>query len=252
MDTLLADEIAALERDGFDIATLGFSDEDLAALLPEHQFIDADPDSAPALPPAAITRTGDAWELDLHRVLCGDATASSSFDVLLAGKPADMVFTDPPYSVNYQAGGRQIVNDHLGDDFGPFLYQACSNLLAFTRGALYICMSSSHLDTLYSAFTRAGGHWSTFIIWAKNHFTLGRSDYQRQYEPILYGWKEGGPHHWCGDRDQGDVWQVSCPNPNLPTNFSDESKRKGQKQTPGSGLSERVAPHPFLHLLQIS
>jgi DNA modification methylase len=72
-------------------------------------------------------------------------------------------------------------------------------------------MSSSHLHTLYSAFTGAGGHWSTFVIWGKNQFTLGHSDYQRQYEPILYGWKEGSPHYWCGDRDQGDVWQVDKP-----------------------------------------
>jgi DNA modification methylase len=71
--------------------------------------------------------------------------------------------------------------------------------------------SSSQLHTLHSAFTGAGGHWSTFIIWEKNHFTLGRSDYRRQYEPILYGWKEGGPHYWCGDRDQSDVWQVDRP-----------------------------------------
>jgi DNA modification methylase len=210
-DPLLAAEIAALVREGFEIAVLGFSDEALADLLPENPFTDADPDSAPALPPAAVTCIGDIWDLDLHRVLCGDATSPSSFDVLLAGKPADMVFTDPPYSVNYQAGGRQIVNDHLGDDFGPFLYQACVNMLACTRGALYICMSSSQLHTLYSAFTRAGGHWSTFIIWTKNRFTLGRSDYQRQYEPILYGWKEGGPHYWCGDRDRGDVWEVDKP-----------------------------------------
>ena len=72
-------------------------------------------------------------------------------------------------------------------------------------------MSSSELHTLQPAFTDAGGHWSTFVIWAKDHFTLGRSDYQRQYEPILYGWREGAEHHWCGDRDQGDVWLIDRP-----------------------------------------
>jgi DNA modification methylase len=75
-------------------------------------------------------------------------------------------------------------------------------------------MSSSELDTLQSAFRRAGGRWSTFIIWAKNTFTLGRSDYQRQYEPILYGWRDGADHFWCGDRDQGDVWQIKKPQKN--------------------------------------
>jgi DNA modification methylase len=84
-------------------------------------------------------------------------------------------------------------------------------MLEFTDGAVYICMSSSELHTLQKAFITAGGHWSTFIIWAKNTFTIGRSDYQRQYEPILYGWREGVNHYWCRDRDQGDVWQVDKP-----------------------------------------
>ena len=72
-------------------------------------------------------------------------------------------------------------------------------------------MSSSELHTLQRAFAAAGGHWSTFVIWAKNSFTLGRADYQRQYEPILYGWKDGNPHYWCGARDQGDVWLIDKP-----------------------------------------
>ncbi|MGA7454278.1 MAG: site-specific DNA-methyltransferase [Rhodoplanes sp.] len=83
-----------------------------------------------------------------------------------------------------------------------------------TKGAVYMCMSSSELDTLQKAFREAGGKWSTFVIWAKNTFTLGRSDYQRQYEPILYGWKQGTDHYWCGDRDQGDVWFFDKPTRN--------------------------------------
>ena len=77
-----------------------------------------------------------------------------------------------------------------------------------------MCMSSSELDTLQEAFRKAGGKWSTFVIWAKNTFTLGRSDYQRQYEPILYGWKDGADHYWCGARDQGDVWLFDKPHKN--------------------------------------
>jgi len=75
-------------------------------------------------------------------------------------------------------------------------------------------MSSSELHRLFTAFTEAGGHWSTYIIWAKNSFTLGRPDYQRQYEPILYGWPEGGKHYWCGDRNQSDVWFIDKPHSN--------------------------------------
>ncbi|MCC7155148.1 MAG: site-specific DNA-methyltransferase [Bryobacterales bacterium] len=69
--------------------------------------------------------------------------------------------------------------------------------MTVTKGAIYVCMSSSELHTLHRAFTESGGHWSTFVIWAKNTFTMGRSDYQRQYEPILYGWKDGTDHFWC-------------------------------------------------------
>ncbi|HET6468430.1 MAG TPA: DNA methyltransferase, partial [Geminicoccaceae bacterium] len=106
---------------------------------------------------------------------------------------------------------RPILNDDLGAGFEAFLYDACVNLLQVTKGACYICMSSSELDTLQRAFRRAGGKWSTFLIWAKHAFTLGRADYQRQYEPILYGWKDGSDRYWCGARDQGDVWFVDKP-----------------------------------------
>jgi DNA modification methylase len=130
-----------------------------------------------------------------------------------------MSFTDPPYNVDYgnsvkdklRGKHRPILNDNLGGGFEAFLHEACANLLPVTKGAVYVCMSSSELDTLQKAFRAAGGKWSTFVIWAKHSFTLGRADYQRQYEPILYGWKEGANHYWCGARDQGDVWFVDKP-----------------------------------------
>jgi DNA modification methylase len=133
---------------------------------------------------------------------------------VLGGGLADMVFCDPPYSVAYTgktARKLTIKNDDLGEGFYDFLRDACTNMIAVCKGAIYICMSSSELHTLYRAFTDAGGHWSTFVIWAKHHFTLGRSDYQRQYEPILYGWRKGADHFWCGGRDQGDVWFIKRP-----------------------------------------
>ncbi|MDP1526694.1 MAG: site-specific DNA-methyltransferase, partial [Rhodocyclaceae bacterium] len=109
---------------------------------------------------------------------------------------------------------RAILNDNLGDGFYDFLLAAFTPTIARCEGAIYIAMSSSELDTLQQAFRAAGGKWSTFIIWAKNTFTLGRADYQRQYEPILYGWPEGKTRHWCGDRDQGDVWSIKKPHKN--------------------------------------
>src|SRR6202011_4035610 len=101
-----------------------------------------------------------------------------------------------------------------GAEFETFLYEVCRSVLARTSGAIYMFMSSSELHTLYDAFTRAGGHYSTFLIWAKSTFTLGRADYQRQYEPLLYGWRQGAERHWCGARDQGDVWFFDKPHLN--------------------------------------
>ena len=157
--------------------------------------------------------------LGKHRLLCGDATVATDVQKVLGEAKADLCFCDPPYNVDYAGGfgaekagmGRRIKNDALGDGFGGFLYDACVLINAHTVGAVYICMSSSELQTLRAAFKSAGGHWSTFIIWAKDRFTLGRADYQRQYEPILYGWPEGVKRHWCGDRDQGDVWNIQRP-----------------------------------------
>jgi DNA modification methylase len=130
-----------------------------------------------------------------------------------------MIWSDLPYNVNYANSAkdklrgkhRPILNDNLGEGFYDFVFDALSLMLPHCDGAVYIAMSSSELDTLQAAFRAAGGKWSTFIIWAKHTFTLGRADYQRQYEPILYGWPEGSSRHWCGDRDQGDVWNIKKP-----------------------------------------
>jgi DNA modification methylase len=211
-EDMLRVELESLAADDFDLSLTGFSDLELETLLGNTEcaaLIDED-----ELPPQQIritSRTGDVWMLGPHRLVCGDALDPRTFDTLLSGHAADIIFTDPPYNVDYQAKTRGIANDNLGSGFAPFLEQVCRNLLASCRGAVYICMSSSELATLQQAFTRAGGHSSTFVIWAKNTFTLGRSDYQRQYEPILYGWKAGASHFWCGDRDQGDVWSVAKP-----------------------------------------
>jgi DNA modification methylase len=157
-----------------------------------------------------------------HRLLCGDSTRESDMARLMDGAVAGMVFTDPPYNVDYANSAkdkmrgkyRPILNDNLGGEFRAFLLAALGQMLKHCGGAVYVTMSCLEIDTLRSAFREAGGHWSTFIIWAKSSFTIGRSDYQRQYEAILYGWPEGAKRHWCGDRDQGDVWQIKKPHRN--------------------------------------
>ena len=219
-EEMLRVELASLQEDGFDLEVVGFSDEELENLLrdPEESNGLTDEDAVPDEPERAITVAGDLWMLGDHRVLCGDATSMDAIQTVLAGGLADMAFTDPPYSVSYTgktARKLTIKNDDLGAGFYDFLREACTNVLAVTKGAIYICMSSSELHTLFRAFTDAGGHWSTFVIWAKHHFTLGRSDYQRQYEPILYGWRNGTDHFWCGARDQGDIWFIKRPMANI-------------------------------------
>ncbi|CAJ0719420.1 site-specific DNA-methyltransferase [Ralstonia mannitolilytica] len=179
-EEMLALELAELSEAGFELALTGFENIEIDALL-------------------------------------ADAPSTEG-----EGDMADMVFTDPPYNVNYansakdkmRGKDRAILNDNLGDGFYDFLLAALTPTVAHCRGGIYVAMSSSELDVLQAAFRAAGGKWSTFIIWAKNTFTLGRADYQRQYEPILYGWPEGAQRHWCGDRDQGDVWAIKKPQKN--------------------------------------
>lgn len=198
----------------FDMSEFGF-DEIEAEVLPTEQD-----DVVPEVPEEPKAKLGDIYQLGEHRLMCGDTTLIDSVQKLMGDDMAAMVFTDPPYNVNYGAtmkdklrglDNRKIMNDNLGDNFGQFLTDSLSNLMLFNDGAAYVCMSSSELHTLYNSFIDAGGKWSTFIIWAKNTFTLGRADYQRQYEPILYGWGIGKKHYWCGDRNQSDVWEYNKP-----------------------------------------
>ena len=219
-DAMLRTELEALQDDGFDLDLTGFDPDALAELMAGEETDQAgevDDDEIPEEGIAVVSRPGDLWRLGEHRVLCGDATEAADYTRLLSGEPADMVFIDPPYNVDYANSAkdrmrgtqRPILNDNLGEGFYDFLLAALMPTVAHCRGAIYIAMSSSELDVLQAAFRAAGGRWSTFVIWAKNKFTMGHADYQRQYEPILYGWPEDAKRHWCGDRDQGDVWHIN-------------------------------------------
>ncbi len=226
-EEMLALEMKELEESDFNLDILGFSEDELKELenFGEPQTdAKSEEDEIPEAPVEPITKRGDVWILGEHRLMCGDTTMYDDVRKLMRDDCAAMIFTDPPYNVNYGATmkdklryhsspnhNRTIMNDNLGDDFGQFLTDSLSNLMMFNNGAAYVCMSSSELHTLYFSFVAAGGKWSTFIIWAKNTFTLGRADYQRQYEPILYGWGADKKHYWCGDRDQADVWEYNKP-----------------------------------------
>jgi DNA modification methylase len=221
-EDLLRLELEELRLDEFDLSLTGFDADELLEILagdePTHEG-QTDDDVAPEMPEQPVSGLGDLWVLGQHRLLCGDATREEDYRRLLGDERVALIWQDPPYNVDYansakdklRGKDRPILNDNLGQGFYDFLLAALTPALARCDGAVYIAMSSSELDTLQSAFRAAGGHWSTFIIWAKHTFTLGRADYQRQYEPILYGWPEGSQRHWCGDRDQGDVWQIKKP-----------------------------------------
>jgi DNA modification methylase len=216
-EALLAAEIARIRDDGaVDLDVLGFSGLELDQLLAAAESGDSDAaDDAPPPPAVPVSRTGDLWRCGEHRVLCGDATKLEDVQRALgADRLADMAFTDPPYNVAYEGGTAAkmtIANDALGGGFSDFLRPALANLLQLTKGACYVCMSSSEWPTLHRAWQDAGGKWSSTIIWAKNTFALGRADYHQQFEAMLYGWKAGSQHYWCGARDQGNVWHFDKP-----------------------------------------
>ena len=166
-------------------------------------------------------KPGELWSLGEHRLLVGDATKAGDLERVLGGRRAGLTFADPPYNVRLGDHGgqqraarrrRRIANDALEPAaWAAFVHAWARNLLAATDGALYVCMSSKEWPTVARILEDEGGHWSDTIIWAKDRFVLGRADYQRAYEPLWYGWREGSEHRWCGDRDQSDVWQIARP-----------------------------------------
>ncbi|MBU6141380.1 MAG: site-specific DNA-methyltransferase [Proteobacteria bacterium] len=221
-EEILASELADLKNEDFNLDLIGFEDQELEKIFANlyEKENEQETEEIPENPEKPISKSGDIWLIGKHKLICGDSCKTETYQALLGDELADMLFTDPPYNVDYgntmkdkaRGNNAKILNDNLGENFGKFLFDFCKNALEVTKGACYICMSSSELHTLQKSFTDAGGKWSTFIIWAKNHFTLGRADYQRQYEPILYGWKQSNDHYWCGDRNQGDVWHYNKPN----------------------------------------
>lgn len=165
-------ELEALAAQNFQLDLTGFNEHELKQLLAqESRKAMLDPDETPEPQPTPVTKPGELWQLGDHRLLCGDGTQRENLDRLLAGQPCDLVFTDLPYNVDYRGKTSRrlkLANDHLGDGFEAFLRAACVALLAVCRGPIYIAMSSSELHRLHTAFTQAGGHWSTYIRTTKS------------------------------------------------------------------------------------
>lgn len=240
-EAMLAQELDELRVDGFDLGMTGFStreiDELLASLDGDHVGMTED-DAVPEVQAEAISQPGDIWNLGDHVLMCGDSTEPDQVKILLgAAGLADMVFTDPPYGVNYSGKGsvheshvraaalkgapaktqhRPIANDALNDEQQlNFWRDAFVSIASAIKpgAAYYICspQGGRMMMMMMQAMAEAGIPQRHEIIWRKNTFSLGRADYHYQHEPILYGWKEGAGHAWYGGRDQTSVWDFPKP-----------------------------------------
>jgi DNA modification methylase len=199
---LLTEELADLKTEGYDLTLTGFSLEEIDALTPD-LVPENDPDDAPDVPAEPKTKLGDVYILGPHRLVCGDSTSIDNLDRLMRGELADMVWTDPPYNVAYETKAGKIANDDLGDkEFRDFLSgaYACAYAALKPGGAIYVAHADTEGLNFRATFTAAGFKLSGCLVWRKDSLVLGRSDYQWQHEPILYGWKPGSAHRWYGGR----------------------------------------------------
>jgi DNA modification methylase len=205
-EELLALELGDLSKLGFNLEATGFDADEISALLALDQggLLDgADEDAVPEAPEKPVTFPGEVITLGNHRVICGDSTDPYVIEKLFAGKKADAIFTDPPYNVNYEGGAGKIKNDNMEDlKFRQFLLRAFRVMFRVLKdgGAVYVCHADTEGLNFRSAFAEAGFKMAGCLIWCKDALVLGRSDYQWQHEPILYGWKPTGSHKWYGDR----------------------------------------------------
>lgn len=213
----LADLLADLQAAGYDLGATGFDAAEVDDLFSrvydaEVQEDDCDIDPEKVQP---FVQPGDVWMLGRHRMVCGDATNPENVALLMDGLKANLVVTDPPYNVAYEsADGKSIQNDSMGDNaFYEFLLSAFRNMAAHLAegGSAYIFHADTEGLNFRRAFKEAGFHISGVCIWVKDAFVLGRSPYQWQHEPVLYGWLPNGTHRWYSDRKQSTVWNFDKP-----------------------------------------
>lgn len=218
-DELLGIELAALQQENFDVGLLGFADEELARLLAAQDAADGltDEDAIPELPQTPISETGDLWILGDHKLLVGDATKDDDVARLMAGATADLVFTDPPYNVDYEGYTEDrltIKGDRMSDaEFKQFLEAAFRSCRAAVKpgASLYVCHSSSSQREFQNALESAGFEVRCQIIWAKNTFGWGFGRYKFQHEPMFYAHVAGEKDPWYGDKSQSTLWHQNKP-----------------------------------------
>lgn len=227
-EELLRLEIEALEGMDFDVSLTGFNEDEIADLFSSDENTGAEDDDfdlSEALEQAAFVQRGDVWHVGRHRLMCGDATSEEDVATLMDGKKANLIVTDPPYNVAFESSdGLSIKNDKMdGNKFYEFLLSAFKNMAAHLEkgGSAYVFHADTEGLNFRKAFVDAGFHLSGCCIWVKNSLVLGRSDYQWQHEPVLYGFLQNGKHYWSKNagRSQTTIWNFDKPkkNKNHPT-----------------------------------
>lgn len=215
---MLSVELAELQGADFDVSLLGFDDAELNKLLSGIEDIKEDDFDVDAeLQKPAMTKLGDLWLLGKHRLVCGDSTKPESFELLMDGKTANLVVTDPPYNVNYEGTAGKLQNDNMSDDaFYSFLFDSFTNIEKHLAqdGSIYVFHADTEGLNFRRAFADAGFYLSGTCIWKKQSLVLGRSPYQWQHEPVLFGWKKKGKHMWYSDRKQSTIWEYDKPRKN--------------------------------------
>lgn len=210
-EEMLRIEIESLQADAFDLALTGFDEKELSKLFDDGNDVkDDDFDVDEELKKPTFSKAGDVWTLGRHRLVCGDSTKPETYEVLMEGRKANLVLTDPPYNVNYEGSAGKIKNDNMASDkFFDFLFDAFSNMekVMADDASIYVFHADTEGLNFRRAFDAAGFYLSGCCIWKKPSLVLGRSPYQWQHEPCLFGWKKNGKHQWYSDRRQTTIWE---------------------------------------------
>ena len=217
---LLVDLIKDLQNSDFDIAFTGFEPPEIEQLfnaVHDKEIKEDDFDIEGELRNPAMSKQGDLWLLGRHRLVSGDSTLPETYELLMDGKKANLVVTDPPYNVDYEGGAGKIKNDNMKDEeFYNFLFAAFINIEQSMEAdaSIYVFHADTEGLNFRKAFKAAGFYLSGTCIWKKQSLVLGRSPYQWQHEPILYGWKKQGKHNWYSGRKETTIWEFDRPSKN--------------------------------------
>lgn len=217
-EEILKIEIEALQAEDIDISLTGFDEKELASLFDtDSEVTDDDFDVDAELEKPCVTQSGDIWTLGRHTLVCGDSTKEDTYTALMDGRKANLVITDPPYNVNYEGTAGKIKNDNMAaDKFYQFLFDAFSNMASVMAddASIYVFHADTEGLNFRKAFADAGFYLSGCCIWKKQSLVLGRSPYQWQHEPVLYGWKKKGKHQWYTGRKESTIWEFDKPKRN--------------------------------------